>query len=542
VSFEIQVGAYSPSLIGESITLVQFGSGPSFRATTATDLQFDSGQWNHVAVSWNAGESRYDLYWNGVSQKVATNGNGHVQRVAYETMRLASVDGNRKDAYSGYLDELVVWDGTVPAEVLTESSTRPTQSLPNVAPIARPIRTTTISSASVGILLEGFDGDSDTFSFTTDSPNHGTLVWDAEGSALTYTPERDFVGTDRFTAQIHDRETSGSQFTVEVSVESPKTPQLSYYAPGQGTINIGREAPGIATQIGEEFPAEIIVNSQYSRLIERFSRSGETLWRYRQPYEYHSVDYYRGEVFYTALDEIHVLDGQTGTLTRRIALPDDTSYVLFANVTDDDAILIGRQRKDGSFSIDRVSHQGQLQQSWFQGQVSSPRWADISGDQLAIADTFQHRVILLNLDDSTSKEIPVYYPNDLRFDGQRLLITEEHADRVVWYDLDSGERTVLLSGPGQRNDLSSTIIELRDLSNAESSRIDPNDVNSKSISSTDYSQSQTLYSPNGAVPYESGVIIADTDNHRVVFVDANGQVLSTLSSFNTPTRVAIVDD
>jgi len=58
----------------------------------------------------------------------------------------------------------------------------------------------------------------------------------------------------------------------------------------------------------------------------------------------------------------------------------------------------------------------------------------------------------------------------------------------------------------------------------------------------EFSGINSLYSPNSAIRLASGgYYIADTDNHRVIYLDDMGIVVSVLSGFNNPTQVLAWD-
>lgn len=534
---DVQIGSYSPSIPRASITLIQIVPN-TFKATTVTDLVWPAGMWHHVAFSWNESLARYDVTIDGELRSVATNGSGHVQLLQVNHLELGGSGADRGDAFTGFLDELIIWDSLAPQQM----ASRTVNNFTNVALISNPVVLTVTNAGSVGVPLDAIDANGDDYYFTLETePQHGAVLWDAENDAFTYFPDLGFEGVESLLARVHDDQSSGASFVIELQIEQPTFPMLSYFVPGQGTIDVEEGDPGQASLSGQALPADIVVNSQLGKLIERLDRNGESVWRYQQPTQSRSIDYHDGEVFYTTNTEVQVLNGATGVLDRRIQLPSDTGYVLFANVLEDHSMLIGRRRVNGNYSVDQVTSTGELIQSWFYAEVFAPRWADRAGDRLVVADTFNHQVILLNIATDERVDIPVYFPNDVRLVEERILITEEHADRVWWYDVQTETRELVISGPGERSNLSLSLSEIIALANSPDSRIQPANDRSKSVSAVEYAGPRTLYSPNGAVAVGNAYLIADTDNHRVLHVGANGEVLSIVGTFNNPTKVMPVD-
>lgn len=536
VQFSLQLGSYSPSLQSESITLVE--QLPNlFRATTVRDILWVAGQWHHVSLAWNSSESRYDFIVDGQLQQAFSNTNGHAQMATTTNVELSGGGAG----FRGLVDELIIWDRVPTTAELASAADQTYADLSNVPPLATSQHVVASGKGAIGVSLYGFDADNDPVSFhLVQGGDHGDIVWTAALDAFTYVPTDDFVGTEELSIRPYDGNSFGPAFSVTLEITGVTQPALSYYVPGLGTASPEEGDLGGATLVGAALKSDVIVNGQYSRIIERIDTTGATVWRYQQPVVASSIDYQNGEVYYTTNNEIHVLNAGDGLLDRRISLPGDTGYILFANVNDDGSFLIGRRRVNGNYSVDQVDAQGGVIDSWLHGEVYAPRWADISGDRIAIADTFNHRVVIMDRDGGNRIDVPVYYPNDVRWEGNRVLITEEHGDRVWWYNTETSARELVLSGPGGRSDLTLSLSELVAVLNAASSRIDPTDPTSKSVSSTEYSGATTLYSPNGAVPFEDVYFIADTDNHRVVQVSSTGEVISVLSTFNNPTKVAVI--
>ncbi|VGO18663.1 Sip1-related alpha-galactosidase [Pontiella sulfatireligans] len=91
--------------------------------------------------------------------------------------------------------------------------------LQNNRPVAEPSTVTVLKNDSVAIVLTGADLDDDTLSYMADDqPRHGTLVGTAP--SLTYFPDADFIGADRFTFTASDGQTNSAEATVPITVEA----------------------------------------------------------------------------------------------------------------------------------------------------------------------------------------------------------------------------------------------------------------------------------------------------------------------------------
>ncbi|MBX3278735.1 MAG: FG-GAP repeat protein [Acidobacteria bacterium] len=87
----------------------------------------------------------------------------------------------------------------------------------NRAPIAMDQDVTTDEDIPVEITLNVMDPDDDMLSFRlVESPEHGTLS--GTGRVVTYTPERDYFGTDRFTYRVNDGTEDSNIATVTITV------------------------------------------------------------------------------------------------------------------------------------------------------------------------------------------------------------------------------------------------------------------------------------------------------------------------------------
>lgn len=85
------------------------------------------------------------------------------------------------------------------------------------APVAQPAQVVTDEDVPVALQLSGSDEDGDLLSFSvTQSPEHGTLS--GTPPSLTYTPARNYRGTDRLHFQVTDPSGNASEAEVSITV------------------------------------------------------------------------------------------------------------------------------------------------------------------------------------------------------------------------------------------------------------------------------------------------------------------------------------
>lgn len=97
----------------------------------------------------------------------------------------------------------------------------------NDAPVATPQAIAAVEDTPIAITLAGTDIDGDALVFQVqDRPANGT-VSAVTGATLTYTPARDFHGTDHFTFTASDGKSTSSPATIDLSVASVADPPVA---------------------------------------------------------------------------------------------------------------------------------------------------------------------------------------------------------------------------------------------------------------------------------------------------------------------------
>src|SRR5262249_46008229 len=119
----------------------------------------------------------------------------------------SSPTGNPSDPISGYtIDHAFVSAPTV---------------VTNHAPIASGQNVTTAKNTAVSIRLTASDPDNDPLTYTIVSqPHNGTLS--GSGAARTYTPVKNFTGSDSFTFKVNDGKLDSNVATVSITVSAAK--------------------------------------------------------------------------------------------------------------------------------------------------------------------------------------------------------------------------------------------------------------------------------------------------------------------------------
>lgn len=369
-------------------------------------------------------------------------------------------------------------------------------------------------------------------------PQTGSLTRGDSSLLQTYKPAAGFSGLDWFQYHVvEDGNIVEERFAV-VSIAAKQPATLSYYAPGTGTVNIDSGVPLLPSLTGSALPSDVVVINQYGPSIDYIGQGGELIWRYQTPMGMRSIDRFGNQIVFANGNQVGFLEASTGTLLRTWIPDPGTAWVRFVTVTSSGEFLIGRATSTGEEVVELYTSEGA--RLWDSSLThSDPRGGDYRNGLAVIADTGNHRV--LGVDPNTNAiqfEIPAYFPNDALFvDDSTLLITEEHADRVWLYNITDQSKTLVLASPTFTN-LSLTVNQIIGIVSSADHRIVPEDPSSKSKSSVEFSGINSLYSPNSAIRLSNGgYYIADTDNHRVIYLDESGTITSVLTGFNNPTQV-----
>jgi hypothetical protein len=176
--------------------------------------------------------------------------------------------------------------------------------------------------------------------------------------------------------------------------------------------------------------------------------------------------------------------------------------------------------------------------------VSYPRGGYFTGAKLVAADTFgpnEDGLGTVFMTDGATKEAiaNVYFPNTVYpMPNGNVLICAEHENRVYECDPVTGQKTIHMSCGhpvfSRIENPSTYIAEFQGFTGSHKSLRLP-----KSICSVGNSGWDTLYSPNSARMYGGDLLIADTDNNRVI-VNRRGTIVTSITGFNNPVTAAFV--
>lgn len=306
--------------------------------------------------------------------------------------------------------------------------------------------------------------------------------------------------------------------------------RYSYYSPGAETVNVfySDAEPIRVRTAGPEFPRGFLVMVQFQKSLVSFDPHGRVRWAF--PSAGRFVTASGDDILVSdALDLrlVHVLD-PAGTPVSTLAFDREVNYAkLIAGrllvVYNDDGPAEVFEWLDGRRLGDRTFRSVPLNYA---------RAADLSGDRLALADTYGGRIVVQSLlSGAVVHEHAVSYPNDVAWRGEFLYVAEEHVDRIVAFNLADGSKHVVLAPPSApRWEISSSMDSLpREYCGGDVAF-------PRSIASDACSGERTLYAPDGLHLAERGLWVADTDNARVLHLSDDGR-LSVLTGLNGPVKI-----
>lgn len=176
--------------------------------------------------------------------------------------------------------------------------------------------------------------------------------------------------------------------------------------------------------------------------------------------------------------------------------------------------------------------------------VSYPRGGYFTGVKLVVADTFgpdEDGLGTVFMTDGITKETiaNVYFPNTVYpMPNGNVLICAEHENRVYEGHPESGQKILHMSCGhhvfSRIENPSTHIAEFQGLT-ASHKVLHPQ----KSICSVEHGGPRSLYSPNSARMYGDDLLIADTDNNRVI-VKRKNEIVTSVTGFNNPVTAVFV--
>lgn len=309
--------------------------------------------------------------------------------------------------------------------------------------------------------------------------------------------------------------------------------KYSYYSPRQGTHNIAYSEFQPPTMYGQLFPSSFLVQVQYANTLAHIGRDGAVKWTY--PSAGHFVTADETNIFINGLPDNRYIDvlSHAGNLKFSMRFDRPVNYMR----TEGNRLIVvyDTEAPVDIFSWDPVAGRGALLFSSVSVQYA--RSARLQGNMLAIADTFGFRVIIQNVETSAVEgSYPAWFPNDVAWRSNFVYVVEEHNDRIIALNSLTGKQHVVMAPPTAWRWMPELALGTEPLEYCGTDLPYP-----RSLSSDMCSGMTTLYAPNGFALRKDGMLVADTDNARVVYI-TNGQVVSALVGLNNPVQVVEVND
>lgn len=341
---------------------------------------------------------------------------------------------------------------------------------------------------------------------------------------------------------------AGCSYSKEIVIE-PSPIELNllwdyYYIPGKGTVR-GESRDYSNPVLNGSIDKDVIVLSDLSARINYINKDGSSKWDIQikengRPLRLSSMFKIDAENFlFCGGGKIYYAKIETGEIVKTEIIPEivirELKYL-------EDGSYLAVQHEKYSSNVFILNENKQI--IWSDETRSNyPRSADILGNKVAVADTFGHRVYVKDLDQNIIAEFDEYYPNKVQFlNENEILVTGEHRNRVYIYNIQTQQKTDLYSCKQEYfDDYDMSLDDFLSIEKTGVMKGDPSSDRSKGSCAKEYNNGETLYSPNFAEVNSEGVlIIADTDNHRVLFIE-NGSISAEITNFDNPVGIIELD-
>ena len=326
------------------------------------------------------------------------------------------------------------------------------------------------------------------------------------------------------------------RFFAELTNYSMRPPS---YIPGRGTsVGYYGSKPGL--NVAGTLDHDILIAQNEGRRLTRLSKSGSVLWTIETPGAVRGMEVVGNTIFLAARVRLLAVDLATGDIlwTRRVE-----SKIAGFGVSGRDLffLTVDHKYRFRSLPLDTGQHpETRIRDVDMLGDLHFARHLAFGHGLIVIADTFNHRVLVLDEDGETRAAIETYFPNYIEILGpDRILIAEEHANRILDWNPVDDSRNVLVACPHPL--FQSVEATPADIVAQEAETLAPSLFSRRSICD-DRVNEMAIYSPNG-FDYVSAdtLYVADTDNHRVVLVDPETKsIRATISGANNPIRVRAI--
>lgn len=314
----------------------------------------------------------------------------------------------------------------------------------------------------------------------------------------------------------------------------------SYYAPTvPGTVGITEGPVGTPIYTGEQH--NIVVACDLGRYLYAFM-NGNLVWQKSLSTSWpRALDVFEGMLLYADGQNLVVCNPATGFIHKTYNLGAVINSVKVTRYNGETFVAVCFDTS-GVGSV-KLYKWADMALTWYftnPHAAGNPRGAYLFAGWLFVADTFGHRVYAVDVASGGMRNsTEVYYPNGIEpITSDKVLVCAEHENRVFEWDYyPTDSRTMFMSAPvAPYNDISKTKADIVSLES--STGITPGYEPPKSACAKEYAGDVTLYSPNYARVTSSGLLVADTDNHRVVLYRDNS-IVTEITGFNNPVNAAI---
>lgn len=306
----------------------------------------------------------------------------------------------------------------------------------------------------------------------------------------------------------------------------------SYFTPA-GTLAVSLLSLSPPVKTGQDLLGDIVASLQFSNAVVRFNRRGEIVWQLSNNYG-RFISVFEDKIFLNG-DNLSVsVHNKDGDYVGAIELSRDVNYV---HATSDKIAFVYNE-PDASVEVYSWSPASlQLGQILFQSNPASyARSALLVGDVLCIADTFGHKTFCQSIVNGEKiLEVQSYYPNDVKIHRNYLYVVEEHLNRIKAINMMSGAQYISMAAPGV-NSFNPNVNDPLSIYDGDCYVGDQ----IRQYASDFCSGKNTLYAPNGLDIKFGGILVADTDNARIIFANEDG-VQTVLSGLNNPTKVSFIE-
>jgi hypothetical protein len=276
--------------------------------------------------------------------------------------------------------------------------------------------------------------------------------------------------------------------------------------------------------VGRAMTHDLIVVSDLGGLVQRISKSGDLVWQ-RKLGMPRGIDIGNGQLIIGDGHTLRVMDISTGADLKIFNLD---FPVLMMRLVDSDLYLLMNFNGKGAVRHYTFSQGGLEFVKSADVETSYARGLHVDKFGIYVADTFNHRIIILDLDSMKIKDqTDSYFPSSVQINGgDRLLVAEEHFNVVSEFSINPLKFSRILFGC--KNNSRTMMLSIE------------SDLDAK-CKKDDFGNgfSGNLFSPNDAVELHGRIYVSDTDNHRVVEI-YGGRVISQLTGFNNPVNVRAI--